>query len=123
MSMKQHVEKLVTLLDVTDKAMFAKNPSGYTKRAHATLLQLGMHKDPVVRMAVAQNPLLRDMFVVAMYEAESDDDIKAVLESRYQSALSKADQRDAEHQAEIKEKDDEIASLKAQLAKAVKKSK
>ena len=119
MSMKQYVGKLIELLTVTDPNVFPKTPRGYAQRERASLVQLCMHVDKTVRMAAAHSPLLRDMFIVAMYESESDRDVKDVLEPRYLTALSKAEQRESE----IVCLQDENESLKAQLKAVLKKKK
>jgi len=117
MSMKQHVDKLLQLIGIDDVAVFPKTPRGYSQRERASLLQLCLHKDATVRMAAAKSPLLRDMFVVAMYEAEKDADIKKVLEPRYVQALSKDQQRESE----IDSLQSQVNELKAQLKKSKKK--
>ena len=117
MSMKQHVDKLLQLVEVTNVAAFPKTPRGYQQRERASLLQLCLHPNPIVREAAAQSVLLRDMFVVAMYEAETDESIKSLLEVRYRSALSKEQQRESEVDSLKSRVEDLLAQLKSKKKK------
>lgn len=119
MSIKSFAAKLFELRTLTSTDDFQKTPRGYQLRERAALVQLCLHPNPVVRMAAAELPVLRDMFIVAMFEQESNADVKAVLEPRYLEAISKEDER----QAELEAKDSEIASLKEQLQKALARKK
>ena len=118
-TMKENVAKLVATVEMVSKEDFPKTPRGYSQRTNATLAQLCFHADPVVRLACATAPLLRDMFVIAMYERETDAEIKGVLEPRYIDACSKEQARDAELDAAKAE----IESLKAALAQKSKRTR
>lgn len=112
---RENVTALIELRNVTDPKAFDQKPSGYAKRARATLFQLAVHTNKAVRRAVAESPLLGRTMIVAMFETEEDKAIKAILEPRYQAALSA---KTVATNALIVERDDEIASLKEALAKA-----
>ena len=88
-NVRESVAKLMAYAEVTDKSAFKPIPSGYTQRSNAVILQLGLHPNKAVRKAVAENPLLRSMHVIAMYEQEQDAGIKKILEPRYQKAVSR----------------------------------
>lgn len=117
MSMKQNIEKLLSLLKLTSKDKFAKTPNGYSMRERACLLQLCLHKNKVVRLAAAELPLLRDMFIVAMYELERDKAVKLILEPKFEAAVSKRQQ----YSNTVATQADEIKELKRKLKLAIKK--
>lgn len=100
-----NIVKLLSLLKLTSKDKFAKSPNGYAMRERASLLQLCLHPSKIVRLAAAELPLLRDMFIIAMYEQEKDKGIKAVLQPRFEAAVSKHQQRA-----------NEVATLTGQVA-------
>ena len=110
--MSNSVANLNELFQVTDPSAFKKDPAGYERRNRATLIQLCLHPDKTVRMACATSPLLRDMFVVAMYQAEQDSEIKLALEPRYLACMTKQDQ----YAQTIDAQKAEIESLRALLA-------
>ena len=98
--MKQYANKLLDLLPLKNKEEdFEKSPQGYALRERACLAQLCMHANKTVRRAAAELPILRDMFVIAMYEREDDKKIKSLLHDRYIAALDKESSRDIELEA------------------------
>lgn len=115
MSVKQYAEALIELKDL-GKNDFPKTPAGYARRERAALVQLCLHESKAVRKAAAQIPCMRDMFIVAMYENETDQSIRKLLEPQYQAALSKSDKRDSELEGANRE----IERLKAQLKAKLK---
>src|SRR3990172_6542380 len=90
-TMRNSINNIVALAASTDKASFAKTPQGYQQRNEACLAQLCFHENVDVRKAVANLPLLRDKFVLAMYERETVADVKAILAPRAEDAMSKSD--------------------------------
>lgn len=119
-TMKENVAKLVALANVTDKTEFPKTPRGYIQRLNASMIQLCLHTDPIVRTACATSPLLRDMFVIAMFENEQDAEIKTILEPRYLEACSKEHMRDTE----LEDLRGQVTTLQAALkARTRKRSK
>jgi len=117
LTMSNSVANLNELFQVTDPSSFKKDPAGYERRNKATLIQLCLHPDKTVRMACATSPLLRDMFVVCMYQQEQDSEIKQVLEPRYLACMTKQDQ----YAQTIDAQKAEIEHLRAELAKKSKK--
>ena len=117
-TMKQYAKNLLELRNLTNKDEdFEKSPQGYALRERACLVQLCLHENKIVRKAAAELPILRDMFVIAMYEQEEDKKIKASLKPRYLDAITKENQRDIE----LEHAQSEVARLQSLLDKATKK--
>ncbi len=118
-SMKKHAAAALELNAITSPDQFPKNQKGYSSRERATLVHLCMHKDKAVRLAVANEPLTRDLFIIMMRDQEKDAEVQKALEPRYLSAMSKEDTR----KAELDDSRDECKALKAKLADMAKRMK
>lgn len=84
-------ERLLMLRGVKDTKAFSVTPQGYAQRNEACLIQLATHTNNVVRRAVAELPLLRDMFVRAMNSLEESKAIKAILQAKMEVLSTKED--------------------------------
>ena len=116
-------EKLMALLTKTGKDDFEISPKGYGDRLKAMILQLCLTPNPTVQIAMAQSPIIRDMFIEAMARNVKNKNVLAVVMPIYEANKSKTPRWKRQQVQQAEALTAEQAKVKKLMAKVAKMEK